>query len=45
MPRWRPARTIVVLPDTLAADEFRRLRVALRYGRPVGGATSGEEAD
>ena len=44
MPWWRPARAIVVLPDTLAADEFRRLRVALRYGRPVAGATSGEEA-
>ena len=44
MPWWRPARAIVVLPDTLAADEFRRLRVALRYGRPVTGASSGEEA-
>ena len=39
------ARTIVVLPDTLPADDFRRLRVVLRYGRPAaGGATSGEEA-
>jgi hypothetical protein len=28
-----PARTIVVLPDTLPADDFRRLRVVLRYGR------------
>jgi hypothetical protein len=42
---WRPARTIVVLPDTLPEDEFRRLRVVLRYGRPVAvGKTSGEEA-
>lgn len=35
---WRPdgarrARTLVVLPDSLAADDLRRLRVALRYGR------------
>lgn len=31
---FRPARTIVILPDTLPADDFRRLRVLLRYGRP-----------
>lgn len=44
-PWWRPARTIVVLPDSLPRDEFRRLRVVLRYGRPVAGAdTSGVEA-
>jgi hypothetical protein len=44
-PWWRPARTIVVLPDTLPEDEFRRLRVVLRYGRPATlGATSGEDA-
>jgi hypothetical protein len=35
--RWRPAgarfdRTIVVLPDMIGADEFRRLRVMLRWG-------------
>ena len=42
---WRPARAIVVLPDTLPEDEFRRLRVVLRYGRPATvGETSGEEA-
>jgi hypothetical protein len=29
----RPARTIVVLPDALSAEDFRRLRVVLRYGR------------
>jgi hypothetical protein len=45
MPWWRPARAIVVLPDTLPEDEFRRLRVVLRYGRPAAaGATNGEEA-
>ena len=45
MPWWRPAHAIVVLPDTLPRDEFRRLRVVLRYGRPVAtGETSGEEA-
>ena len=31
--RLRRARTIVVLPDTLPAADFRRLRVVLRYGR------------
>lgn len=31
--RLRPARTIVVLPDTLPMEDFRRLRVVLRYGR------------
>jgi len=42
---WRPARAIVVLPDTLPEDEFRRLRVVLRYGRPATvGETRGEEA-
>ena len=34
--RWRPAgarfdRTILVLPDMIGADEFRRLRVMLRW--------------
>ena len=32
-PWWRPARTILVLPDTLPRDDFRQLRVVLRYGR------------
>ena len=42
---WRPARTILVLPDTLPPDDFRRLRVYLRYGRPPGEAlTSGVDA-
>jgi hypothetical protein len=44
-PWWLPARAILVLPDTLPRDEFRRLRVVLRYGRPVAeGETSGTEA-
>ena len=44
-PWWHPARSILVLPDTLPRDQFRRLRVALRYGRPVvEGETSGAEA-
>jgi hypothetical protein len=35
---WRPfgrrrARTILLLPDMLPAQDFRRLRVLLRYGR------------
>jgi len=35
---WRPdgrrrSRTILVLPDMLAAEDFRRLRVMLRYAR------------
>lgn len=33
-PWWKPARTLLFLPDTLAADESRRLRVLLRYGVP-----------
>jgi hypothetical protein len=44
-PWWRPARAILILPDTLSRDEFRRLRVVLRYGRAPGDAmTSGVEA-
>jgi hypothetical protein len=35
---WRPfgrrrARSILVLPDMLPAEDFRRLRVLMRYGR------------
>jgi hypothetical protein len=44
--RLRPARTILVLPDALSAEDFRRLRVVLRYGRvasPERG-TSGTDA-
>ena len=46
--RYRPAQTIVILPDTLPAEDFRRLRVLLRYGRPIvdeaGEGTSGRAA-
>jgi len=45
---WRPARTMLFLRDSLPPDEFRRLRVLLRYGRPPGEAaeavTSGIDA-
>ena len=35
---WRPdgarfSRTVLILPDMLPADDFRRLRVMLRYAR------------
>ncbi|MEO6565821.1 MAG: protein YgfX [Casimicrobiaceae bacterium] len=35
---WRPdgalwSRTVLILPDMLAEDDFRRLRVLLRHGR------------
>ena len=44
-PWWRGADVILVLPDTLPADDFRRLRIFLRYGRvPVVAATSGIDA-
>jgi hypothetical protein len=42
---WTPAASILILPDTLPADDFRRLRVMLRYGRPLAAArTSGVDA-
>jgi hypothetical protein len=45
LPWWLPAPTIVVLPDMLTCEEFRRLRVALRYGRPKArGSTSDDDA-
>ena len=34
-PRFAPARTMLILPDMMGDDEFRQLRVLLRYGRPV----------
>jgi hypothetical protein len=37
-PWWRPARAILILPDSLPCDDFRRLRVVLRYGRVAGDA-------
>lgn len=33
-PWWLSSRTLLFLPDTLAAEEFRQLRVLLRYGVP-----------
>lgn len=33
-PWWRPARTLLFLRDTLSAEDFRQLRVLLRYGVP-----------
>jgi hypothetical protein len=42
---WRPARVLLVVPDSLSPDEFRHLRVVLRYGRPPReAATSGVDA-
>ena len=41
---WQPAATIVVLADMLPADDFRRLRVLLRYGRPAAVAGSNDVA-
>lgn len=44
-PWWRPARVLLVLPDMLPPDDFRRLRVILRYGWPLAdGGSSGVEA-
>jgi len=39
--RWR-SRTILILPDMLPPQDFRRLRVLLRYGRSE--ATQGNSA-
>ena len=39
---FAPARTILVLPDTLPAEDFRRLRVLLRYGKPLVEEEDGE---
>jgi hypothetical protein len=44
-PWWARTSAIVVLPDMLSADEFRRLRVALRYGGATArDATSDDDA-
>src|SRR5512134_4019427 len=41
-PWWHPARALLFLPDTLPAEDFRRLRILLRYGIPeTRGASSG----
>jgi toxin CptA len=42
---WQPSEAVPILPDALQPDEFRRLRVLLRYGRaPAEGGTSGVDA-
>ncbi|MEP7183317.1 MAG: hypothetical protein ABI886_14125 [Betaproteobacteria bacterium] len=41
---WQPAGTIVVIADMLPGDDFRRLRVLLRYGRPASTAGSNDVA-
>ena len=42
---WQPPESILILPDTLPAEDFRRLRVFLRYGRtPSDARTSGADA-
>jgi hypothetical protein len=44
-PWWHRARTILILPDALPAEDFRRLRVLLRYGVPeTRGDTNGVDA-
>jgi len=44
-PWWRPADVLLVFPDSIPADDFRCLRIFLRYGRPADeGATSGADA-
>jgi hypothetical protein len=42
LPWWCPASAVVVMTDTLPREDFRRLRVVLRYGRAA--PTSGEDA-
>lgn len=39
---WESARTIVLLPDMVDGDAFRRLRIALRYGLPAASEGSSE---
>jgi len=41
---FRPARTLLVVPDMLGPDDFRRLRVLLRYGRPAIEGSNGLDA-
>ena len=41
--RYRPAEALLILPDMLPRDDFRRLRVLLRYGRPIVEEESDEE--
>lgn len=39
---WR--ERVVILPDAVAPDEFRRLQVRLRYGSPTGKSQSSDAA-
>jgi len=43
-PWWRPAQTLLLWPDSLPAEDMRRLRVWLRYGRPGSPSSSGRAA-
>ena len=47
---WRPdgawvARTVLILSDTLPTDNFRQLRIVLRYGRAPVATVGSSEAD
>ncbi len=43
-PWWRPRDVILVVPGVVPADDFRRLRIFLRYGRCATAGTSGVDA-
>ena len=43
-PWYAPARKILILPDSLPPDDFRRLRVLLRYGQPRADDVRGRDA-
>ena len=40
----RPARSLILLPDSAAADDLRRLRVSLRWARHTRSDTSSPDA-
>jgi hypothetical protein len=43
-PWWRSPEVILILPDVVPADDFRRLRIFLRYGRGAAEGMSGVDA-
>jgi hypothetical protein len=43
-PWWRPPEVILIAPGVVPADDFRRLRIFLRYGRCATAGTSGVDA-
>jgi membrane protein implicated in regulation of membrane protease activity len=43
-PWWRPPDVILIAPGVLPPDDFRRLRIFLRYGRCPTAGTSGVDA-